>query len=306
MTVDLEVVVGSVRLPNPVLTASGTAGHGDELGAYQDLSGLGAVVVKSLSPYPWDGNPPPRVHAVTAGMINAVGLQNPGVQAWRSDELPALAATGARVVASIWGRTVTDYEEAGRQVRGAPGVIAVEANISCPNLEARGDMFAHSTEATRAAVAAARVCDLPVWAKLSPNVTDIVPVAEAALAAGAEALTLTNTVFGMVIDPDTLRPVLGNGGGGLSGPAMRPVAVRAVFDVRAALGPVPIIGVGGVAAPEHVVEFMAAGAAAVQVGTASFADPRASTLVLDGLRPWCERRGVIRISSLTGVAHDRQ
>lgn len=306
MPTELGVAVGSLQLPNPVLTASGTAGHGNELGAYQDLAQLGAVVVKSLSPYPWDGNPPPRVHAITAGMINAVGLQNPGVEAWRRDELPALAATGARVVASIWGRTVEDYEVAARQVCGAPGVVAVEANISCPNLEARGDMFAHSTDATRAAVAAALACDLPVWAKLSPNVTDIVPVAEAALEAGAEALTLTNTVFGMVIDPDSLRPVLGNGGGGLSGPAMRPVAVRAVFDVWSALGPVPVIGVGGVAAPEHAVEFMAAGAAAVQVGTASFADPRASTLVLDGLRAWCERRGVNKISTLTGAAHDRQ
>ena len=302
---DLTVRVGSLELPNPVMTASGTAGHGSELGAYIDLAELGAVVVKSLSPFPWEGNPAPRVHQTAAGMINAVGLQNPGVAAWRTDELPELVGTGARVVASIWGRSVGDYRAAAEQLADAPGVVAVEANISCPNLEERGDMFAHAPDSTAAAIEAAGACGLPVWAKLSPNVTDIVSIARAALDAGAEALTLSNTVMGLVIDPTTRRPVLGNGGGGLSGPAMRPVAVRAVYDVTAALGPVPIVGVGGVAAAEHAVEFLAAGAAAIQVGTATFADPKASTLVLRGLREWCAERGVHEISSLTGAAHDQ-
>jgi dihydroorotate dehydrogenase (NAD+) catalytic subunit len=305
VSVDLSVRVGSIELPSPVMTASGTAGHAAELGAYVDLAELGAVVVKSLSPYPWEGNPAPRVHQTAAGMLNAVGLQNPGVEAWRRDELPALVDTGARVVASIWGRSVDDFAAAARQVAGAPGVVAVEVNVSCPNLESRGDMFAHAPASTAAAIEAARAAGVPVWAKLSPNVTDIVSIAEAALQAGAEALTLCNTVMGMVIDPATRRPVLGNGGGGLSGPAIRPVAVRAVYDVTAALGPVPIVGVGGVAAAEHVVEFFAAGASAVQVGTASFADPRASTLVARALRAWCGEHDISSISSLTGAAHEQ-
>ena len=302
---DLTVRVGSLTLPNPVMTASGTAGHGAELSRYLDLGSLGAVVVKSLSAYPWKGNPAPRVHQTAAGMINAVGLQNPGVEAWRREELPALAETGARVVASIWGRSVEDYRAAAEQLAGAQGVVAVEVNVSCPNLESRGDMFAHAPDSTATAIDAAGASGLPRWAKLSPNVTDIVPIAQAALDAGAEALTLTNTVMGMVIDPSTRRPVLGNGGGGLSGPAMRPVAVRAVHEVTAALGPTPIIGVGGVATAEHAVEFFAAGAVAIQVGTATFADPRASTLVARGLRAWCERNGIASISSLTGAAHEQ-
>lgn len=303
--VDLTTRIGSLELPNPVMTASGTAGHGAELSAYMDLSELGAVVVKSLSPYPWEGNPAPRVHQTSAGMINAVGLQNPGVETWRTQELPALVDTGARVVASIWGRSVADYEAAARQVAGADGVIAVEANISCPNLEARGDMFAHAPASAAAAVQASMACGVPVWAKLSPNVTDLAPIAEAALEAGAEALTLANTVMGLVIDPETRRPVLGNGGGGLSGPAVRPVAVRAVYEVTSALGQVPIVGVGGVARAEHAVEFLAAGAAAIQVGTATFADPKASTLVLHGLRDWCNSHQVAEVSSLTGAGHEQ-
>ena len=301
----LSTTIGSITLPSPVLTASGTAGHAAELSAYIDLSELGEVVVKSLSPYPWQGNPAPRVHQTSAGMINAVGLQNPGVEAWRAQELPALVDTGARVVASIWGRSVDDYEQAARQVAGAPGVVAVEVNVSCPNLESRGDMFAHAPESTKAAISAARAADLPLWAKLSPNVTDLVPIAEAALEGGADALTLTNTVMGLVIDPETRRPVLGNGGGGLSGPAVRPVAVRAVYEVTAALGPTPIIGVGGVASAEHAVEFLAAGAAAIQVGTATFVDPRASTLVARDLDAWCLQHGISSISTLTGAAHEQ-
>jgi len=302
--VDAAVQIGSVRLSSPVMTASGTAGHGAELSAFQDLSELGAVVVKSLSAAPWEGNPPPRVHQTSAGMINAVGLQNPGVEEWRTQELPELVAAGATVVASIWGRTVADYRDAAALVAGAEGVVAVEVNVSCPNLESRGDMFAHDPEATRAVIDAATASGLPLWAKLSPNVTDLTPIARAALDAGAEALTVANTLMGMVIDPTTRRPILGNGGGGLSGPAIRPVAVRAVYDLVADLGATPIVGVGGVAAAEHAVEFLAAGATAIQVGTATFADPRTPTLVNRDLRAWCSRHGVRSISSLTGAAHD--
>ena len=263
-----SVTVGSVTLPNPVMTASGTAGHGTELAGYFDLEELGAVVVKSLSVEPWAGNPSPRVHGTSSGMINSVGLQNPGIESWIEDDLPALLSHGARVVVSIWGRSIDEYREAATRLAEVEGITAVEVNVSCPNLESRGDMFAHDPNSCEAAISASLISGLPTWAKLSPNVTDIVSIAKAAMGAGAEALTLTNTLFGMVIDPQTLRPVLGNGGGGLSGPSIRPVAVRAVYDVYQSLGPVPIIGVGGITKAEHAVEFLAAGASAVQVGSA--------------------------------------
>jgi dihydroorotate dehydrogenase (NAD+) catalytic subunit len=236
-------------------------------------------------------------------MINSVGLQNPGIDSWINNDLPTLIDHGARVVASIWGKSVAEYREAATRLAGIDGIVAVEVNVSCPNLEEKGDMFSHAPDTCRLAIEASLVAGLPLWAKLSPNVTDIVPIARAALDGGAEALTLTNTVLGMVIDTETRRPVLGSGGGGLSGPAIRPVAVRAVFDVYAALGPVPIVGVGGVTAAEHVAEFMIAGASAVQVGTAHFADPKASRRILRDLERWCRRRDVSSIRSLTGAAH---
>ena len=301
-SVDLSVRVGSVELPNPVMTASGTAGYSTEIGAYVDLASLGAVVTKSLSAFPWDGNPAPRVVGTPAGMLNAVGLQNPGVEAWLASELPRLQRTGARVVASIWGRTVADYGKAAELLAGA-GLAALEVNISCPNLEGRGQMFACDPAATADAISAAAAAGVPLWAKLTPNVSDIVEIADAALGAGAEALTLINTVLGMSIDPVTAQPTLGNGGGGLSGPAIRPVAVKAIYDVRAALGDVPIVGVGGIAKGEHAVELMAAGAHAVQVGTASFYDPRAPATVLAELHRWCQRHSVASAAALTNRAH---
>ena len=300
---DLSVEVGSISLPNPVITASGTTGQSAELRKYVDLSQLGAVVVKSLSPYPWQGNPPPRVHSSGTGMINAVGLQNPGVEAWKKSYLPALRETGARIVASIWGRSVDEYRQAAKQLRGVEGIVAVEVNISCPNLEGRGEMFAHSPELTRLAIKASAEANLPIWAKLSPNVTDISEIAFAAIESGAEALTLSNTLMGMVIDTSTRRPVLGNGGGGVSGPGIRPVAVRAVYEMRQKLGDFPIIGVGGISKPEHAIEFIAAGANAIQIGTAHFADPRASKKVLKGLGKWCSKNKIKNISTLIGEAH---
>lgn len=301
---ELHTAVGSLRLANPVMTASGTSGYGDELGRYMDLSSLGAVVVKSLSAHPWAGNPPPRLHQTAGGMLNSVGLQNAGVDAWRAQELPALVATGARVIASIWGSTVEDYARAAAGLAGAGGAIAaVEVNVSCPNIEDRRRMFAHSPTATAEAVDAAAACGLPRWAKLSPNVTDLTEVADAALGAGAEALTLVNTVMGMALDPETRRPRLGAGGGGLSGPAIHPIAVRAVFECRRAFPRAAIVGVGGVARGVDAVEMMLAGANAVQVGTASFADPRAPALVLAQLGAWCERHRVHAVTELIGAAH---
>lgn len=299
----MSTAVGSVRLANPVMTASGTAGHGAELARYFDLSSLGAVVVKSLSAEPWAGNPAPRVTEVDAGMLNSVGLQNPGVEAWLADELPPLLATGARVVASIWGFTVEGYEKAAAALAGAPPeVVAVEVNLSCPNIESRRDMFAHSPALTAEAVAATAGCGRPRWAKLSPNVTDLTEIAGAALAAGAEALTLVNTVMGMAIDVETRRPRLGAGGGGLSGPAIRPVAVRAVYDVCTAFPDATVVGAGGIATGAHAVELMLAGASAVEVGTATFADPRAPARVAAELERWCRRHGVARVADLVGKA----
>jgi len=305
--VDLATTVGSVTLPNPVMTASGTAGHGDELAAYLDLSSLGAVVVKSLKAEPWAGNAAPRVHETTAGMINSVGLQGPGVEAWLADELPAVLRTGARVVASIWGTTVDGYAKAAEMLAGAPdGVIAVEVNLSCPNTESSRQMFAHDAVATEEAMAASAACRRPRWAKLSPNVTDLVPIADAARRGGAEALTLVNTVLGMAIDVDARRYRLGSGakGGGVSGPAIHPIAVRAVHDVHAAMPDVPIVGVGGVTDGRTAAELLLAGASAVQVGTATFADPRAPAQVLDGLRRWLERQGARTVRDVIGAVHE--
>ncbi len=302
--VDLTTRLGSLVLPNPVMTASGTAGHGHELADHLDPALLGAVVVKSLHAEPWDGNPAPRVHATPSGMLNSVGLQGPGVEAWLEHDLPDLVATGARVVASIWGRTVDEFARAADLLAGMPPeVVAVEVNASCPNLEDRRALFAHSTTATAEVVEAAAAAGRPLWAKLSPNTPDLPDVAAAAVAAGAEAVTVANTVLGMVIDTEARRPLLGAGRGGLSGPAIRPVAVRAVFDTREALPAVPIIGVGGVASAVDVVEFLLAGASAVQVGTATFADPAAPAVILRDLGRWCDDHGVSHLGELIGAAH---
>jgi len=303
MAADLATSVGSLALPNPVMTASGTAGHGAELEAYGRLSALGAVVVKSLSAEPWSGNPPPRVHEVAAGMLNSVGLQGPGIEAWLADDLPALRAAGARVVVSIWGRRVEDFAKAATLVAGTGGVSAVEVNVSCPNVEDRSRMFAHSASATAEVVEAAAGSGLPRWAKLSPNAADLLEIANAALGAGAEALTLVNTLLGMAIDLGTRRPVLGAGGGGLSGPAIHPVAVRSVFECRAAFPGAGIVGVGGVMGAPDAIELLLAGADAVQVGTATFRDPRAPWKVLDGVGRWCRRNGVHSLDELIGGAH---
>jgi dihydroorotate dehydrogenase (NAD+) catalytic subunit len=304
----MAVTVGSVRLPNPVMTASGTAGHGAELAPYVDLGSLGAVVLKSLHAEPWAGNPPLRVHETTAGMINSVGLQGPGVRAWLDADLPALLATGARVVASIWGRSVDEYRRAADALADAPpGVVAVEVNLSCPNTEAGRDLFAHSAAATAAVVTETAGCGRPRWAKLSPNVAHLDEIAAAAHEAGAEAVTLVNTVLGLAIDPESRTFRLGSGprGGGLSGPAIHPIAVRAVFDVHRALPDLPIVGVGGVARGADAAELLLAGATAVQVGTATFADPRAPRRVLDELQAWAGRHGVARIEDTIGEVHER-
>ncbi|MCH1451193.1 MAG: dihydroorotate dehydrogenase [Acidimicrobiales bacterium] len=302
---DLRIEVGSVALRAPVMTASGTAGHGAEFANYLDPASLGAVVVKSMKADEWAGNPAPRVHPTASGMINSVGLQGKGVPHWLEHDLPDLLATGATVVASIWGSSVDDYARAAAALAEAPeGVVAVEVNVSCPNLEDRGSMFAHSRTATAEVIEASTVVGRPMWAKLSPNAADLPEIAEAAYGAGAEAVVLTNTLLGMVIDTESRRPVLGAKKGGLSGAAMHPVAVRAVFDVHEALPELPIVGVGGTSSGTDVVEFLLAGASAVEVGTATFADPRAPRRILGEFEQWCQRHGVESVAELIGGAHD--
>ncbi|HEY3811280.1 MAG TPA: dihydroorotate dehydrogenase [Acidimicrobiales bacterium] len=315
--VDLRTRVGAVALANPVMTASGTSGHGAELAAFVDLATLGAVVVKSVSVEPWAGNPAPRLRPVDGGLLNSVGLQNPGLAGWLDDELPPLAGRGATVVASIWGFRAGEYGQAAAALAtgsraGRPGmdaVVAVEANISCPNVEDRRRMFAHSPEGVREAVSAAvegLAGALPLWVKLSPNVTDLPSLAAVALDSGAAGVTLINTVMGLALDPFTGQPRLGAGGGGLSGPAIHPVAVRAVFECRSAFPDAAIVGVGGVTTGEDAAELLAAGADAVQVGTATFADPRAPARILQELETWCADHGLARIDELKGRAHDRR
>jgi dihydroorotate dehydrogenase (NAD+) catalytic subunit len=305
--VDLAVTLGPLPLPSPVLTASGTFGHGDEVARLGDPVRLGAITAKSVSPEPWAGKPAPRLHMTAAGMVNAVGLQGPGMAAWLADDLPALRALGARVIASVWGHTVDDFARATEMLGGAD-VVAIEVNASCPNLHALDEssaIWAHDPDAIRAVVAAVRgATSLPVFAKLSPNVTDLTNIARAAVDAGADGLTLVNTVLALVIDAETRRPVLGGGGGGLSGPAIKPVALRAVRTVTRALPGVPVIGTGGVQSGVDAVEMLLAGASAVAVGTANFRDPHAPYRVLDELIDWCARHDVTRVRDLTGALEE--
>lgn len=301
--IDTRVRVGSIELSTPVMTASGTVGYGTEFGEYLDFAALGAVVTKSLAPYEWAGNPAPRLHPTPQGMMNAVGLQGPGVRYWLDHVLDDLLATGATVVASIWGRSIDDYAQAADMLAAAPaGLVAVEVNLSCPNLEGRGSIFAHDAALSGEVIAATAGCGRPRWAKLSANTDRIIEVAEAVIGAGAEAVTCINTLLGLAYDPETRAPTLGAGGGGLSGRAIHPVAVRAVHDVHQALPDVAIVGVGGVASGWDAVELMLAGASAVQVGTASFADPRATQRVQEELVAWAVSRGLTSLGEITAIA----
>jgi dihydroorotate dehydrogenase (NAD+) catalytic subunit len=303
--VDMGVDLGPVALPNPVVAASGTFGHGDEVATLCDPRGLGAVTVKSVAVFAWNGNPPLRVaEAPAGGMLNSVGLPGPGVDAWIERDLPALEARGARVIASIWGRTVEEFAAAAAPLKAvAHRLTAVEINLSCPNVEARGDVFAHSETATHAAtLAVVEVLggSAPAFAKLSPNVTDIVVIADAALDAGATGLTLVNSMMGLLIDARRRAPRLGAGGGGLTGAPIKPIALRAVWDVSRAHPGVPVIGTGGVGTGEDAIEMLLAGATAVGVGTATFADPRAPLRIAREMIEWCAANGVAHVKDLIG------
>jgi len=298
------VSIGSVHLHQPVLTASGTAGHCVELNHYFSMAEIGATVVKSLFATPWPGNPAPRLHPTPAGMINAVGLQGPGVPKWCETDLPELEKHGVTIVASIWGRTVEEYRQAAEMLAPhAHRIAALEVNLSCPNLEGRGGIIAHDSVMSANVIAACAAAGVPLWAKLSPNTDRLITIAESVVEAGAEALTLTNTLLGLLLNTDTAQPVLGNGGGGVSGRAMFPVALRVVFDVRKALPHIPIVGVGGIASGNDAIAMMQAGAHAVQVGTASFARPDAAMKILNEMHAWMRKQGVSQWSDITNTAH---
>ncbi|MDX2382255.1 MAG: dihydroorotate dehydrogenase [Acidimicrobiia bacterium] len=295
--------VGSVELRAPVMAASGTVGYGDELAAYFDFSAIGAIVTKSLAAFEWQGNRAPRLYPTAQGMLNAVGLQGPGLRYWLDEVLPALAATGATIVASIWGRSIDDYRGAAELLADAPPeVVAVEVNLSCPNLEGRNAIFAHDAALSAEVIRATAVCGRPRWAKLSANTDRIVDVAAAVADAGAEAVTCINTLLGLAYDEDTASPALGAGGGGLSGRAIHPVAVRAVHDVCVAHPDLPVVGVGGIASGWDAAEMLLAGASAVQVGTATFADPTAPLKIQGELLDWAMRRGVPSVAEIGALA----
>ena len=301
---ELSVSLGRTELSNPVLVASGTFGAGREAERFVDISKFGGIIVKSMTLSPWRGKPTPRMCETPSGMLNAIGIQNKGVDHFITEDLPWLVKRNATVIASIAGNTVDEFVKVADKLRtGGRGLVAVELNISCPNLEDRDNMFAHSTAATADVVAGVRTAlpKAPLFAKLSPNVTSLSEIAGAVLEAGADGLSLINTVFGMAIDVETRRPKLAGSIGGLSGPAIRPIAVRAVHEVHRALPHVPLIGQGGVASARDALELMLAGASAVAVGTFNFVDPRAPLDVVAGIATYMERHGVERAADLVGA-----
>lgn len=307
MPVDLRTRLGHVELPNPVLTASGCAGAGRELAQFLDVAKVGAIVTKSVTISPRAGRPTPRMAETPSGMLNSIGLQGPGIDAFLQRDLPWLLSRGARAVVSIAGGAVEEFAELAERLSAAAGVTAIEVNISCPNVEDRGQVFACDPAAAAAVVEAVRArarYDVPVVAKLSPDVTDIVAVARACVDAGADGLSMINTLLGMAIDTATMRPALAGATGGLSGPAIRPVAVRCVWQVREALPDVPIVGMGGVRTGRDALELILAGAAMVSVGTAVFHDPSACGRVLRELEEELTRLGAERLVDVIGLAHE--
>lgn len=303
---DLTTKLGSVTLPNPVLTASGCAAAGRELSQFFNVAELGAVVTKSIMLRPRSGRPTPRMAETPSGMLNSIGLQGPGIDSFIANDLAWLAEHGARTVVSIAGSHTDEYVELARRLVGHPAVAMLEVNISCPNVESRGQVFACDAIASSRVIGAVRRAadpGQPVFAKLSPDVTDITQIARACADAGAEGFSLINTLLGIVIDTDTLRPALGGVTGGLSGPAIRPVAVRCVWQVHNALPHLPILGMGGIRTGLDALEFVLAGASAVSVGTAVFGDPSAPVRVLGQLEQALDERGFSSLADAVGYAH---
>jgi len=298
--VDLAVNVGTVALPTPVIAASGTFGYGTEFAGLTALGAIGAISVKGLSLAPYPGKPAPRLVETPAGMLNAIGLQGIGARRFVDEKLPELRARGATVIVNVCGTTLDEYVEVSRLVSDAEGVAAIELNISCPNIKEGGIQFGCSLNGTFDVVSAVRKATrLPVIPKLTPNVTDVASFARAAEDGGADAVSLVNTFLAMVIDVKTRRPKISNVVGGLSGPAIRPIAVRMVYECRQAVK-IPILGMGGIADARDALEFLIAGADAVQVGTANFADPFIWSKLTAGIADYMERHRIARVADLVG------
>jgi len=297
---DLSVNIAGIKLKNPVLTASGTFGYGEEFAEFLDLNKLGGVIVKGISLKPIKGNPPPRIWETPSGMLNAIGLENPGVDVFLGEKLPFLRKFDTAVIVNIFGFSLEEYVCVAERLDGVQGIAGIEVNISCPNVKAGGMAFGTDLRATYGLLSAVRKkTRLPLIAKLSPNVTDVTEFASAARDAGCDGLSLINTLLGMAIDVRCRRPRLANCTGGLSGPAIRPVAVRMVWQVAKKV-PLPIIGMGGIVTGEDALEFILAGASAVAVGTANFMNPRATLEVLSGIENVMAEQGVGNIKDLIG------
>ena len=304
--IDLSTTLGNAWFPSPLFTASGCASSGKELAQFIDLREIGAVVTKSVMSKARHGRATPRMAETPSGMINSIGLQGPGIDEFLAHDLPWLVSQKTRVIVSIAGETVEEYSTLARKVRSAPGISALEVNISCPNVENRGLVFACDPDASRRVIDGVRKTlggELPIIAKLSPDVTDLVSIAKGVVDAGADALALINTVLSMVINLDTMRPHLGGKTGGLSGPAIRPIAVRAIYQVYEALPAVPILGMGGVSSGRDALELILAGAKGVSVGTASFGDPAAIITIQNELKELLKARGFTSVAQAVGYAH---
>jgi dihydroorotate dehydrogenase (NAD+) catalytic subunit len=306
MPVDMSTTLGSAWFPSPIFTASGCASSGKELAQFFALKDIGAVVTKSVMTKPRHGRPTPRMAETPSGMLNSIGLQGPGIDSFLANDVPWLLEQKARVIVSIAGETIEEYATLARKLRSVSGLSAVEVNISCPNVENRGLVFACDPDASRRVIDGVRKTiggELPIIAKLSPDVTDLPSIARGVVDAGADALALINTVLGMVINLDSMRPHLGGKTGGLSGPAIKPVAVRAIYQVHAALPHVPILGMGGVSNGRDALELILAGASGVSVGTASFGNPTALIQIRDELQTLLAARGFATLSQSVGYAH---
>lgn len=306
MPVDMSTTLGNAWFPSPIFTASGCASSGRELAQFFPLKEIGAVVTKSVMTKPRHGRPTPRMAETPSGMLNSIGLQGPGIDAFLANDVPWLLEQKARVIVSIAGETIEEYSTLARKLRSVSGISAVEVNISCPNVENRGLVFACDPDASRRVIDGVRKTiggELPIIAKLSPDVTDLPAIARGVVDAGADALALINTVLGMVINLDSMRPHLGGKTGGLSGPAIKPVAVRAIYQVHAALPQIPILGMGGVSSGRDALELILAGASGVSVGTASFGNPTALIQIRDELQTLLAARGFATLSQAVGYAH---
>lgn len=302
-SVDLTTELAGITLRNPILTCSGTYGFGEEYTAYCPLEALGGITLKGITPLPRLGNPVPRLAETPAGLLNAVGLENPGLEEFLSSYLPKVRKLPTAVIANISGFSLEDYTQMARALRRDSGLAALEVNISCPNVKHGGMHFGTDPQSAEEVIAAVKAeTDLPIIAKLSPNVTDIVEMAQAVQRGGADAVSLINTLLGMSIDLDRQRPVLANTFGGLSGPAIRPVAVRMVWQVAQAID-LPIIGMGGITSWQDAVEFLLAGATAVSVGTGNFVNPQAPLEILQGIQGYCEKHGIASVRELVGLGH---